>query len=258
MADPFESSRRKIARANHHALDLAKRIDSFLKENPCERIIEAHPERADQFVHKIKFRRSINEPFNELLGDAAYNLRAALDHACYGVALSAGVIKPINAYFPFAIDSTDLERVMKGRSRDLPQEILPLFRALQPYKGGNIPLWTLNQIRNRDNHALLIPVVIIAEDISSKLNSTARSLVSMPLTHVWDGTKQEIEVATFRANGEFDYEIDVTVSVVFEEIEGINGIGGKSPIPFLDTAGHVVEDILRRIEGEARRLGFVN
>jgi hypothetical protein len=48
MADPFESSKRKIARANEHIADLEAKIDQFFKVNPYTRIVQADPERFGQ------------------------------------------------------------------------------------------------------------------------------------------------------------------------------------------------------------------
>lgn len=252
MADPFESSRRKLARAQHHILELAKKIDGFITDNPCYRSIDPHPNRPEQYVHKIKLKGTFPKDLSEIAGDAANNLRQALDHATNAVAVAAGTLDPRHAYFPFARTSGDLENTMKGS--DLPKEIYPLFRTFKPYKGGNVPLWTLNQIRNRDNHAILIPVVVATGDIASKLKSTGSSLVSMPLEHVWDRAKQEIEIATFRTNAEPDYEIEFTILVAFDQIEGIEG---QPPVPFLYLLTNMVEHILLAIEAESRRLGYI-
>jgi hypothetical protein len=63
----------------------------------------------------------------------------------------------MNAYFPFAKDA-GLENAIKGRSKDVPQEIYPLLRSFEPYQGGNEILGGLNMRCNADKHKMLTPV----------------------------------------------------------------------------------------------------
>src|SRR5438876_12182372 len=121
MTDPFESSRRKLARAKHHLADLDQMEKSFIDGNPYATITEPDPKRHHHMVCKLKVIKPLPESFAEVVGDAVNNLRAALDHSCYALAVAGGKLKSKNAYFPFGCDAADFERNLHGRScRDIP------------------------------------------------------------------------------------------------------------------------------------------
>ena len=48
----------------------------------------------------------------------------------------------------------------------MPPEILALFRAFKPYKGGNDALWALNKLCNAKKHCALIPFDIGRANVS--------------------------------------------------------------------------------------------
>jgi hypothetical protein len=73
-------------------------------------------------------------------------LRSALDQAGAACAVLTGKTNPKKSYFPFADSGPELTKVIKGRCKDLPGEIISLFRSFQPYQGGNDPLWAMNKI----------------------------------------------------------------------------------------------------------------
>ena len=141
MSDPFESARRKLARGKEHIKDLEGELDTFFRSDPYGPIVEPHPELPGHIVKKIKLTKQLPETLADLVGDAAFNLRACLDHACYGTAIAGGCAAPKEAYFPFAGSSERFESNMKGRCKDISEQVYPFFRALQPYKGGNDLLW---------------------------------------------------------------------------------------------------------------------
>ena len=146
MADPFESSKLKIARAREHVQDLERRISGFVKNNPYKSVVEADSKSIDKIIHKIKFVKSLPPILTVVVGEAANSLREALDNAGYAVAVASGRIKPRHCAFPFAGSLTEFETNALGRCKDIPQEIVALFARFKPYKGGNDLLWALNGI----------------------------------------------------------------------------------------------------------------
>jgi hypothetical protein len=48
-----------------------------------------------------------------------------------------------------------------GRFKDLPQEMISLFRSLQPFKGGNDLLWALNKLCVVNKHKMLAHVAVM-------------------------------------------------------------------------------------------------
>ena len=107
-------------------------------------------------IWEIKFK-PVPAVCDELAFETLFTLRAALDQAAYAAATAAGKVQPRYAYFPVAKTLGGLDDVIRGRCRDLPDEIKALFREFKPYKTGNNALWTLNELGNKV-HAALVPV----------------------------------------------------------------------------------------------------
>jgi hypothetical protein len=134
MADPLESARLKLARGKKHVDDLKAELRAFNDTHPYEKVIEPNLEAFGQVHLKVKLTKPIPKSITVIVGDAACNLRDALDHAVYGIAAANGST-PKEAYFPFARNSASFENTLKGRCRDVPQEIYPVFPSAKAIPG---------------------------------------------------------------------------------------------------------------------------
>jgi hypothetical protein len=253
MSDPFESPRRKIARAKKHILDLERETRIFFaRKDLYSPVSEPHPEKSGYTVVKIRFLKELPTEFSEIAGDALDNLRSALDSAVYAVAVAAGKPKPGNAYFPFSRDATNFENNMKGRCADVPREIYPLFRSCKPYNGGNEPLWALNVVRGTTEHAFLVPATAITLIGGMEVQGTG--WISMPYKPVLDSNKNEIELCTVAPGATLHGDYQLAHYVAFGEV---GSIAGKNALEVLDLFAKLVERIVDEIESESRRLGIV-
>jgi hypothetical protein len=252
MADVFGSSKHKLNRAKEHFADVQIEIQNFLHINPYERVAEAHPEKADHIVHKIKLTQSLPPAIANITADMVQNLRNALDNAGYAIATAYGKIAPLNTAFPFARSVTDMPKSI-GRSKDLPPEIQSLFFGFQPYLGGDDLLWALNEICVADKHKMVLPVGTGALRRSAAVKGTG--FFSMPNPHRWDRSKNEMVLLTLGPEAEYDYDFDFHLFVAFNDIQVVDG---QPVLGILNELGRKVESILVAIEAEARRLGFVN
>lgn len=253
MSDPFESSRRKIARGKKHIADLRDRQAAFFQQKPYITFVEADPEVPEHIVHKLKLVEPIHADLSEITGDAAANLRAALDHACYAIAVAGGKANPKAAYFPLTtFPEFELENVIKRRCKDLLEDILTLCRTFKPYGGGNDALAGLNAICNADKHRILtrLGVRINHEGIVA----TTYSFMSIPNPAVWDDAKNEIELFTCASDATFEAEVQFTQFVAFGQIEIVSG---KPALAFLNHAASEVERVLLALEAEAGRIGLI-
>jgi len=133
MKDPLESSRRMIAQARKHILDLDKQIKIFNEAVPETVTAEADPQIEHKQPYHIKFAKVVPSSLAETVSDIAGNLRAALDQAGYAVAVASGKAVPKYCAFPFAGSATEFENALNGRAKDLPQQIRALLRAFKPY-----------------------------------------------------------------------------------------------------------------------------
>lgn len=251
MADPFESSRRKIAWAKKHIEDLTREVNAFLKEDPYEVFTEPHPSKAEHVVYKVRLR-PLPSALAEITGDAVNNLRSALDHAMYAVAVASGCDSPKNAYFPFSRTAADFENNLRGRCKDVPKEIYPLLRAFKPYNGGNQLLFALNIVCTGDKHKILIPVVSWAITTGVDLGGTGH--FTMPNPPIWDSAKNEMELLTLGPGAKYKASFNFTTLIAFGESKSL---GGAPAVTGLNQFVSEVESVLLAIEAESRRLGFI-
>jgi hypothetical protein len=227
-------------------------VSAFLQINPCKIFVEPDLEKPEHRICKLRLIAQLPATLSEMAGDIVDNLRASLDHAMYGVAVASGCKKPLNAYFPFSRTAANFEANLKGRCADVPQQIYPLLRSYQPYKGGSKPLWALNEVCVANKHKLLIPIGAAAFSAGMNVHGTR---FTIPYTPVWDRGKNEMILATLGPGAEFKGHVDTGVYVAFGEIDSLDG---RPAIEALDFFVRMVETILREIEAETRRLGFIS
>jgi hypothetical protein len=251
MSDLFHSSKRRIARAKAHIDELKGKADQFLKDNPCSRVIERDSDGLHE-VHKIKFS-AIPDIIEDIAIDAIGNLRPALDHAGYALAVAAGAHSPKNAYFPIAESESELENLIKGRCKDIPAEIISLFRTFKPHAGGNDLIWALNRANNSNKHRLLIPFFQFPRDMNLRVSGTGGSGVQIP-PPVYDRAKNEIVFAIIATDSQLQYNLNGTYCIAFDEIAPIEGYAVTD---VLNAMAREVERIVMATEAEARRIGLV-
>ena len=251
MNDIFHSSKLRLSRAKDHIIDLEKSIRAFLDTKPYARVIEPDSDGINQ-LHKIKFTKSLPDEFAIITADAVDNLRSALDHAWHAIAVASSAIKPTGeAYFPFADNAAKFKKRLIG-CKKFPQDILALLRRFQPHKGGDDLLWALNRICAANKHRMLAPIGIAVGGMHIRY-MTFSGPGSIPMPR-WDRAKQEIIYAIVGPNGKIEYNIDITFDVAFDKVEAV---GGQPAIAILNALASKVEDILKALEGAARKLGYV-
>jgi hypothetical protein len=259
MPDPFASSRRKITRAKKHLADLNREIEIlFARPDMYQPFIEAHPEKPGWTVLKARFIEDLPQEFEEIVGDVIGNLRSALDHAVYAVALTFAVSNDLpkpkieTACFPFARDAAHFENALKGRCASVPPEMYSVFRASKPYGGGNALLWALNTVRGTDEHATLVPAANAAFIGGMEIHGAGGW--TMPYRPVLEGIKNEMEICSLAPGSEFHGKLQLAMFVAFGEI---GSLAGKNAGEVLDLFVKLVTTVVDRIEAESKRLGIV-
>ncbi len=253
MSDAFDSSRRKLNWAKNHLANLKREQSAFIKTTKCEIFTELHPERAKHTICKMRLTQQVVPPgVAEMVGDVVDNLRSALDHAVYGIAVASGHPEAREAYFPFSRSASQFEANLKGRCRDVPKEIYPLLRNFEPYKGGSDALYALNAVCIANKHKLVIPCA--SATFSAGVNAQAIGYMEIPYHHTWDSKKNEMILCTLGPQTEkFNGKFGFAVHIAFGKIDIV---GGKPIGPILEQFVDMVETILTEIEAETRRLGF--
>jgi hypothetical protein len=253
MSDFFDSSKRKLDRAQKHFLDLQAKVSAFIQSNPYHRIVDPDANKPDHEVHKIKPVRELGREMNDIgdtFGEFVINLRSALDNAGFAIATATGKSNAKNCNFPFAGSLADLNSAI-GRCADLPTGIQSLFIGFQPYFGGDDLLCAINSACNTDKHRSVIPAfnVFIREQVSVR----GTRFFEMPLEHKWDSAKNEMILITLGpgAPDDFNYSFQFNVFVALNEIRAV---AGQEILGVAHAMGCKIESILMAIEAECRRL----
>jgi hypothetical protein len=247
--DHFGSAYQRLKRAKSHIKQLDTKIRRFFQKGPHKTLVKEDPNTGEQTL-SIKFTKRLPDDFELLVTEALEHMRHALDQATYASTVASGVVAPKNAPFPFADTPEQLENAIKGRCKDVPQEILALARAFKPYKGGNIPLWALNKAANK-KHTFLMPVGIGQGGMYIRNVEVIDSGPFSVLVPRWDRAENEIPILRYGKQSKVKYDLDVHFSVAFQEGDAT---AGEPVIPVLSTMAREVERVLAAFEAETRRL----
>ena len=252
----FEDSRRKIARAKDHIADLERHVVAFENCGAYKTVAETDPNFPNKLVHKIKVIKPLPDVLAVVAGEAAHHLRSALDCAGYEVAVASGKVAPKNCMFPFARDVDNLKTSL-GNAKDIPQEILAVMCAFQPYKGGDDLLWALNQIDICDKHKMLTPVGIAVtrgNTVELKYLADRDFAIEFPQPPRWDSAKKEIITAITTPIRNLQLKSEFTLLIAFDDIDVVKG---QEAVPVLNALASKVESIVSAIEAEAVRIGLI-
>ena len=160
MTDAFSSAWSKIERAKKHTDDLEAEIIAFWDTKPYEIEAERNPKAGFSSYWIKGTPKALPECIPLITGDAAHNLRSALDHfACSAVTTVTGQTAfPAWRATPTPTRAEwlgEVNRKLKGASPGLITAVV----ALKAYEtGGGQYIWTVNELDRIDKHRLLIAV----------------------------------------------------------------------------------------------------
>jgi hypothetical protein len=255
-ASIFNSARQKLSRAKQHAVEFNEREQEFLRRACSGPVTET--ETSGHKVIRLKFSGPVPLEIASVVSDAVNNLRDCLDHAAYATAeVGLRGVHPRYASFPFAGSETQLENSIKGRSKEVPEKILDLFRTLKPYRGGDDQLYALNTLANADKHTMLRPMAVSTGSFSMDLDRLGGGMLGIGGydSFAWDPARNEIIIARYTKDSLVDLSrMELQVYLVFDEatLEAGDPVGR-----ILDVLAHKVETILASVEAESRTVGLI-
>jgi hypothetical protein len=166
----LSSCRAKIARADQHLDALYRETDGWGDGDPFSVTRESQ---ADGRVHVFRIRYKVQPDvwrWAVLLGDALYNLRCALDHIVYALAINQTGKDPpdddAGLAFPIC-NEPDFFNKSRWRIASLNEVTQAAIEKAQPYnrlKPGQwfAPLWWLSQLNDIDKHRSSFLAVVAA------------------------------------------------------------------------------------------------
>ncbi len=153
----------KVRRAGKHLSELERKAMAFLERNPDQFSSKLDPEDFDFVIYEIPPNRAPPTTFGPVFGDIVHNLRSALDHIAWQLALLTKSKPYKRTAFPIIIDrKADSLREFKRLTKDVWPAAIPIIRQLQPYhRGKNAKLHELailHALWNDDKHRSHAPI----------------------------------------------------------------------------------------------------
>lgn len=186
-------SRLKAERAGKHLDELESEIEAFFDEHPYEYFKTLNPQNLDNYLYRFPPQPIPPQSIGPILGDIVHNLRSALDHIAWQLALLTTEQPYRRTAFPIFVDtSEDSVRHFQRLVQHVHADAIPIIEAVQPYhhpKGLEKFhfLWVLHSLWNADKHRLLttVPHRISAPVFSGQGGSSRRlddgtSLIDVP------------------------------------------------------------------------------
>lgn len=214
MIDRFESALWKVDRARKHADDLEIEVRTFWDTDPYEVEMVGIPLTGPGFF-RVKRMTAVPESISLLAGDAAHNIRSALDHLAWSAVSPQE--RGRRTCFPVWSKAAapapgkwreQVSRQLKGATPELIEAVVKL-EAWET--GRDSLLWAIHELDRIDKHRLLLSVAVAFTGIGL------------------DGDSYELAVAK-RFSG-----VEATKPLVVEPLEWTPLEGGK--ILFGSSAG---------------------
>lgn len=245
MSVSFDDSKYGVAMAKDHIANLERQIAQFFKTEPYGQTVEIDIDTGEK-IYKYKLTKPMPVRLKGIARDAVVNLRSALDQVMFALGGRGN-------YFPFSDNAREFETNMKGRCKNIPNEIKALVRGLEPYKGGDDLLYALNALSNTNKHGIITPVALCSGGITFN-QATFIGGGPKVKTPIWDRTKNEMELFRVRPETYFDVNLSITAHIVICDVEIVDG---QPVAAILNLLVSKVEGIIMAIEVEARKLGLV-
>jgi hypothetical protein len=256
--DRLAGVKSKIERAKKHVHDLDRAKLAFLASDPYTVVTEFYSETGNS-VSFLDRCDPIPDPIPLIAGDAAHNLRSALDHLTVAlVEANHGTVGRRTA-FPICECVEKYIANSPGQTEGIRQEAKKVIDGLKPYQGGNNVFWGIHELDRIDKHRVLITVnhmiaTFGVEMGPEELNQIAPHFIrfgadSVPRRTHWYDAPATLQVGIkqgdpfFSVNGNFEKKQNVkfTFDIAFAEPEVLRSC---PIIPALSTAVQVVEHTL--------------
>jgi hypothetical protein len=152
----------KVERAKKHIRDLETTILDCRDKRLYAGLSDDDPQ-TGQIMRYYEWLPVFPFEVLSIAGDAIHNLRSALDHLTYQLAI-VGSGKPPGkcVQFPFANNRDAYESEKARKVEGIRPEAVKAIDDLRPYKGGDDVLWRIHELDNIDKHRF---VFVIGKDV---------------------------------------------------------------------------------------------
>ncbi len=225
MPNPFDSIEAKIDRAGEHIDALNREIREWAEGDPYS--IEAEPK--GQSTHHRIYVRLHRVPdvrrWGLLSGDAVHNMRSALDHLVYTMAIRVSGQDPppdFNRLQFVILDDPTHWAGQLWHLKPLSDEMRALMESIQPYKATPLErvqydlLRWLRELDDADKHRAIRPVFIAPAGFQAILRTVTEGTMTInaPLAPIED--KATIFSVAGAAITEVEDEIKIALGIGIE------------------------------------------
>jgi hypothetical protein len=148
----------KVQRAKKHIVDLESEWGIFLDTGPYRISVEDDFNTGER-NYNVADAGEIPVDIPVIVGDALQNIRSALDHLAYHLAVlgSGSSGKLSHTYFPISDNATKYHSEKARKVKGMRQDAIDAIDALEPYGGGRGEIfWLINTLNNIDKHRILL------------------------------------------------------------------------------------------------------
>jgi hypothetical protein len=248
----LEGVRAKIGRAEYHVLDLHSRGMATL-DTKGETLPPKVEVNSKGHVERTTFRHPKPRPLDPtlplIIGDCIHNLRSALDHLVYQLAIlnGAGPDAAGKTSFPIYLRPNMFQDVVSKKVAPfISGTALTEIDKLQPYKTPdpeNCTLWKLSQLDNFDKHRLLLVVAQEFRLNSWRITAGGETHSGVTPDSKWKPCIEGAEIMVMETIGgaEMNMQAEVATAIKFSNTAAFCN-------------GHIVEDVLKECGLEVHRI----
>ena len=251
MSEAFEEAHLLNQRARELSRELAGLAKEFFDTEPYAQRTDVD-RKTGEHIHKIAMTRQLPKRLTPIAADAINNLRSALDHAVVASCIALHVVRASSTYFPFAADEGQLDNAIKGRCKNVPRELIDLFRSFKPYKGGNDLLYAISTLSGSNKHLKLVSIGAAGSNAFriDHLHVVKAKHFEVQLPR-WDVSRGELVLFRSSPEAEFSGSIDFHFFVAFANADFVAGSEASAVI---DRMSEEVDRIVTAITLETDRL----
>jgi hypothetical protein len=169
VIDCFESALQKINRARKHADDLEAEVRTFWNTEPCEVEMIGGPP-AGRNLYRVSRLAPLPESIPLIAGDAAHNIRSALDHFAWAAASPKE--RGAHTYYPVwnsaqTRTQDKWKKQVQRQMRGAPVQLIEAVTKLEAWETGRDSLlWAIHELDRLDKHRLLLSVAVALTGMS--------------------------------------------------------------------------------------------
>jgi hypothetical protein len=249
---------RKIEWAKKHTDDLESEIIAFRDTSPYEFEIQGNPKTGPGSYRIKGTPQPLPESIPLILGDAAHNLRVALDH------FACAVVVTVTDRTAFPVwrasrtpTSVQWSGLVKGKLNGAAPRLIKAVTAVKAYKTGNGEyVWAVDELDRIDKHRLLLSVAAantgVTLDAAEMFRNVtlAAGLTDVPSLFItikpadWTPIEEGTELFVVPGPGGFDADPQFPFDVTLGEPDVLRG---EPVVPALRRLIDEVEGLLKRL-----------